>query len=131
MDGDRDMSIWNLIVIAVILGVIYAFVFIPWRFSYRKLNAKGWPIALSAIVILLVYLFAFFSLFCISLQFAFLGYDNIYGIIVLLVINSISWFIINILISCVTQRQEKKNCKYCSELILINAIKCKHCGSSL
>ncbi|MEQ9937799.1 hypothetical protein ABRQ07_09265 [Pectobacterium polonicum] len=125
------MSIWNFIVLAIILGFIYTFVFIPWKFSYKKLNEKGWAISQGATGVILVYLLLIYFLFVISQSLGFMGDENVYGIIVALVINAISWFVIYTLIKFIPNKQEKKKCKYCGEMVLKEAIKCKHCGSDL
>ncbi|GKV75517.1 hypothetical protein PEC106568_06910 [Pectobacterium carotovorum subsp. carotovorum] len=125
------MSIWNFIVLAIILGFVYFFVFIPCKFSYKKLSEKGWSISQGATGVILVYLLLIYLLFVISQSLGFIGDENVYGIIVVLIINAISWFIINILINFIPNKQEKKKCKYCGEMVLKEAVKCKHCGSDL
>ncbi|OCA53951.1 hypothetical protein [Photorhabdus namnaonensis] len=125
------ISVWNVIVAAVIIVLIYAFVIIPWKSTSKKASEKGWQIGLSAALIIMLYIIISYLLATISFVFGVPEIEGIAGIIVILIINAIAWFIINLLIGLLPDRTEKKRCKYCSELIIHDAVKCKHCGSDL
>ncbi|RAW93956.1 MULTISPECIES: hypothetical protein [unclassified Photorhabdus] len=125
------ISILNVIIAAVLIVLIYAFVIVPWKSTSKKASEKGWPIGLGATLIILSYIIISYLLATASFVLGVPEIEGVAGIIVVLIINAIAWFLINFLIGLLPDRIEKKKCKYCSELIIHDAVKCKHCGSNL